>query len=99
MKEVGLPDDLLNKKYIEVWNKIDLIKKEQKAEFDERVAKSSEESDYPILLMSCKSGFNKDLFLDEVAQMTASLKGKRQYRLSYDAWEHSDRVSWIMKNA
>ena len=81
------------------WNKIDLIRDEEKAEFDERVIKATEESDYPILLMSCKSGYNKDLFLDEVAEMTASLKGKKRYRLSYQAWEHSDRVTWLVKNA
>ena len=62
IEEVGLPSDLLSKKYIEVWNKIDLIPEEQKAEIDRKAAAAK--SDHPILLMCCKTGFNKKLFLD-----------------------------------
>ena len=99
MKEVNLPDELLSKRYIEVWNKVDLIRNEQKAEFEERVSKAADQSEYPTLLMSCKTGFNKDLFLSKVGEMAASLKGKQQYTLSYQAWEHSERVAWLIKNA
>ena len=37
IKEVGLPDSMLNDKYIEVWNKIDLIGEEQEEAFHEKV--------------------------------------------------------------
>ena len=31
--------------------------------------------------------------------MAAELKGKRKYVLKYEAWEHADRIQWIMANA
>ena len=31
--------------------------------------------------------------------MAAELKGKRKYELKYEAWEHADRIQWIMANA
>ena len=34
IEEVGLPQELLNQKYIEVWNKIDLIPQEERKEFE-----------------------------------------------------------------
>lgn len=37
IKEVGLPDAMLQNKYIEVWNKIDLIGEEQEEAFHEKV--------------------------------------------------------------
>ena len=49
--------------------------------------------------MCCKDGFNKDVFLDEVAKMTNTLKGKKQYSLTYEAWQHSARLQWLMNNA
>jgi len=51
-------------RYIEVWNKVDMIKDEKEEEFQEKVEKAVEEADYPIVLMSCKTGFNKELFMD-----------------------------------
>ena len=49
--------------------------------------------------MCCKDGFNKKPFLDEVAEMTNTLKGKKKYQLTYQAWEHAERLEWLMKNA
>ena len=31
--------------------------------------------------------------------MTNTLKGKKSYTLTYEAWQHSERLNWLMKNA
>lgn len=49
--------------------------------------------------MSCTEGYNKDLFLAQVSEMTADLKGKRSYTLTYPSWEHGLRLQWLMRNA
>ena len=49
--------------------------------------------------MSCISGYNKDLFLEQLAGMSAVLKGKRLFRMSYDSMEHNVRLNWLRKNA
>ena len=99
IEEVGLPKELLNQKYIEVWNKIDLIPEEEREAFEQKMKEAKETSEHPILAMCCKDGFNKDVFLDEVAKMTNTLKGKKNYSLTYEAWQHSERLNWLMNNA
>ena len=42
MKEVGLPDEMLREKYIEVWNKVDLITEDQEEEFKKKVEWAAE---------------------------------------------------------
>ena len=54
MKEVGLSDQMLSDKYIEVWNKIDLIGNDQEKEFKEKVEWAAEQTQHPVILMSCK---------------------------------------------
>ena len=49
--------------------------------------------------MSCTEGYNKNLFLEQVGEMTAQLKGKTLYKLSYPSWEHGTRLTWLMRNA
>jgi len=49
--------------------------------------------------MSCTEGFNKDLFLNKIGEMSADLKSKNVYKLEYASWEHSERLNWLRKNA
>ena len=98
MEEVGLPKSFMKEKLIEVWNKVDLIKENDQAfklKFEEAKAKA----EYPILLMSCLEGYNKELFLSQVSDLTVDLKGKQYYILEYPSWEHGKRLSWLMRNA
>ena len=55
IEEVGLPAELLGEKYIEVWNKIDLVgeSEAEKQAFQERVEWAAEQDQYPIILTSC----------------------------------------------
>ena len=99
MKEVGLPDEMLREKYIEVWNKVDLITEDQEEEFKKKVEWAAEQDEHPVILMSCTQGFNKSLFLKQVGEKSADLKGKQVYKLSYDSIEHNERVTWLRRNA
>jgi len=49
--------------------------------------------------MSCTEGYNKDELLAQVSEMTAEIKGKKFYRLSYPSWEHGLRLAWLMRTA
>jgi hypothetical protein len=46
--------------------------------------------------MSCKTGFNKDLFMDEVGLLAAEVLGKKLIKLKYASWEHEERVKWLV---
>lgn len=69
MKEVGLPESLLGEKYMEVWNKIDLISDE--AAFMQEKQAEVDQAEYPIVLMSAVSGYNKKVFLEEMSEMVS----------------------------
>jgi len=49
---------------MEVWNKVDLVEPDKEEAFKEKVEKAAAEAEYPIVIMSAKTGFNKDLFLE-----------------------------------
>ena len=88
----------MRQRYIEIWNKIDLI--EDRRQFEEQYAQEVQESkpDYPIVMMSCKTGENKSLFLEKVSELAGSLMGKKHYRLEYPYDQHNKRVSWLYKH-
>ena len=50
-------------------------------------------------MMSALEGTNKDLLLQEVAKLSASLMGKTHYVLSYKYSEHDKRSKWLRENA
>lgn len=90
MQEVGLPESFLREKMIEVWNKVDLVK-DQEA-FRAKAELALAQAEHPIVLMSATQGYNKDLFLAEISTLTAALKGKQVYKLTYPSWEHNTRM-------
>ena len=90
---------MLRDKYLEVWNKVDLISEDQEKSFQEKVEWAAQQENDQVVLMSCTEGFNKDLFLEKVGEMSADLKGKRLYKLEYASWEHGERLNWLRKNA
>jgi len=99
LKEIGVSEEELSSKYIEVWNKIDLI--EDRGQFEEQYAQELEDSkpDYPVVMMSCKTGENRSLFLEKVGELASTLMGKKYYRLEYPYDEHNKRLSWLYKHA
>jgi GTPase len=97
MQEVGLPETFLKEKMIEVWNKVDLVTDQEAFRVKAEAALS--EAQHPIVLMSATEGYNKDLFLAEVSLLTATLKGKHKYKLTYPSYEHGTRLQWLVRNA
>jgi len=99
LKEIGVGEEELAQKYIEVWNKIDLI--EDRRQFEEQYAQELEESkpDYPVVMMSCKTGENKSLFLEKVGELASKVMGKKYYRLEYPYDQHNKRISWLYKHS
>lgn len=64
IEEIGdLPLDK-SQRYMEVWNKVDLVQDDKAEAFKEKVEKAANEADFPIVIMSAKTGYNKDLFLE-----------------------------------
>jgi len=63
------------------------------------VEKESDEVDYPIILMSATQGYNKKVFLNEVSEMVSRILGKQFVELEYPAWEHEQRVKWLLNFA
>ena len=101
IKEIGVSEEMLSKKYIEVWNKIDLVSEEERREFTEKVLQAyrDEEQENNTILLSCQSGYNKDRFLEEVGKRTAQIKGKGERRLTYESWRHNEIIKWLKQNA
>jgi 50S ribosomal subunit-associated GTPase HflX len=64
LKDIGVPEEFFTNKYLEVWNKIDLVADQE--EWMDHLKQELEISkpNYPVILMSCKNGTNRDEFLD-----------------------------------
>ena len=91
LSEIGIAEDHLKDRYLEVWNKIDLV--------EDREALVVEDNDYPVIMMSCKTGENRNEFLDLVADLSTDRMGKKMYRIEYPGVEHNRRISWLNKHA
>lgn len=98
MKEVGVSPELLSDggRYLEVWNKVDLIDRDELAHLFESQA---QHADYPIVLLSATEGYNRQVFIEELADLVACSLGKQLVELRYPAWEHHTRVGWLLKFA
>ena len=94
MDEVGVPQSLVKERYMEVWNKVDLVTDEEW--FQKKVEEEANLADYPVVLLSATSGFNKKVFMNEVSEMIARIMGKAVVKLEYPAWEHERRVKWLL---
>lgn len=79
---------------MEVWNKVDLVTDEEA--FQKRVEEEANNAEYPVVLLSATSGFNKKVFMSELSDMIARILGKAVVRLEYPAWEHEKRVKWLL---
>lgn len=98
LKEIGIPDEILAKKYVEVWNKIDLI--EDQSEFQQlKQDLEATPPHYPVVMMSCTKGTNKELFLNEVQEVTQTLMGKKPITLTYSYRLHDKVTRWLFEHA
>ena len=54
---------------------------------------------YPVIMMSCKEGLNKDLLMDELEKMSAKIMGKKMTKLTYSYEKHETIQKWLFENA
>jgi GTP-binding protein HflX len=99
LKEIGIPEEVLQRKYVEVWNKIDLIQDQQGWVEDIKQEMVEKEQEYPVVMMSCKDGTNKELFLNEVQALTQVLMGKKPIELKYSYRDHEKVTKWLFEHA
>ncbi|TNV74652.1 hypothetical protein FGO68_gene7971 [Halteria grandinella] len=99
LKEIGVPDEVFENKYLEVWNKIDLL--EDSGELLQSVKQDMEatQQSYPVIMMSCKNGTNKEQFLGQIQNLTAELMGKETVELEYEYHMHSKVTKWLNEHA
>jgi hypothetical protein len=54
---------------------------------------------YPVVMMSCTNGTNKDVFLNEVQNLSSKLMGKRDIEIKYKYSEHNKVTKWLFEHA
>lgn len=87
LEDIGVSKDVIDTKYLEVWNKVDLV--EDQEGLEERFKEAVSEATYPIIMTSCETQLNKDLLLECVSDMAETLMDKQQYTLTYPCTEHN----------
>jgi 50S ribosomal subunit-associated GTPase HflX len=70
LREIGIPEEIFAKKYLEVWNKIDLVADQEDWLDHLKLEMEMSQPNYPVVMMSCKDGTNKELFLESVQSLT-----------------------------
>ena len=99
LKDIGVPEEFFTNKYLEVWNKIDLVADQE--EWMDHLKQELEISkpNYPVILMSCKNGTNRDEFLDQVQSQTQLIMGKKTFALRYKYSQHDRVTRWLVEHA
>lgn len=99
LRDIGVSEEVFEKKYIEVWNKIDLLHDYEKFKQDLESEQQQVDQKYPIVHMSCKSGYNKDRFLKEVTRLSSNLMNKNQHVILFKFEEQEKVCKWLNENA
>ena len=92
LEEIGVD---VTSRYMEVWNKIDLVEDRESVELDLLI----QQEEHPALLMSCLTHEGHREFMSELGDMTTASMGKQYFTLSYDCAQHNKRIGWLYKNA
>ncbi len=56
---------------------------------------SSPNAEYPVVMMSCTEGTNKDQFLEEIQRLASNIMGKKNVRLTFPYYEHDRVQGWL----
>ncbi|KAM3139530.1 hypothetical protein pb186bvf_008366 [Paramecium bursaria] len=91
LKNLGFGQEFYTKRMIEVWNKIDLIKKQ--FNYDELL-----NSDYPIVPVSAKFGTNVKNLLQAIEDKSNALMNKKYYKFNYLLQDHPEILRWLYDN-
>jgi GTP-binding protein HflX len=90
LKEIDYPQEKLAKRYIEVWNKVDLI--EESLNLNE-----ISEAGYPIVPISAKFGINCEKLLATIDEIGLEVMGKRLVKLTFPVDQFTERTNWLME--
>ena len=90
LKEINYPIERLKKRYIEVWNKIDLMENEFNL-------KEIEEAPYSIVPISAKYGLNCSKLLETIDKLGLVVMGKNIVKLAFPIKEFTERMNWIIE--
>lgn len=74
LKDIGVSQDTIERKYLEVWNKIDLV--EDRAILNDKFISEMNGCKHPIVPISCISQENLELLLDTIQDMSCNLMDK-----------------------
>ena len=88
LADIDFPPTEWMNKYIEVWNKVDLI--EDPVDFNE-----IESSTYPIVPISALHGINIKKLMGEVDNLAMKVMGKKKVTLKFHLSEFRERVGWV----
>lgn len=90
LADINYPQERYFKRYIEVWNKVDLVE-------NEIDVKSIEESPYPIVPISAKHGINCEKLLEVIDTMAITVMGKSKKKLRFVLTEFTERTNWLIE--
>ncbi|OMJ81041.1 hypothetical protein SteCoe_18606 [Stentor coeruleus] len=90
LEDINYPQEKFIKKYIEVWNKVDLV------EGDINLTEI-EHSPYPIIPISAKYGINCDKLMQIIDKMGLSVLGKTIYKLKFPIEQFTERTNWLIE--
>ncbi|CAD8092634.1 unnamed protein product [Paramecium primaurelia] len=91
LKDLGYNQDFFNKKMVEVWNKIDMLKYSIDYDF-------IESQDYPIVPISALMNINIKKLLQVIEEKSNQIMNKKLYRLRYNIDQHFERLRWLYDN-
>ena len=90
LSDINYPKEKFLKRYIEVWNKIDLIE-------NEFSLADIEKSPFPIVPISAKYGINCDKLLEVIDKMGISVLGKTKMILKFPLEQFTERTNWLIE--
>jgi 50S ribosomal subunit-associated GTPase HflX len=96
LKEIGVPEESLRNRYLEVWNKIDLVGTDQLDQLKHELATTA--PTYPVIMMSCKNGTNREVFMDQIQSISAAIMGKKPMTLRYRYQDHTKVTKWLLEH-
>jgi GTP-binding protein HflX len=91
LKDLDYPAEKLMKRYLEVWNKIDLL------DTPDSLVPAIAESPYPIVPISAKFGINCDTLLMKIDELSLKVLGKQKVTLKFPLSEYNDRIKWMIE--
>jgi 50S ribosomal subunit-associated GTPase HflX len=99
LREIGVPEEVLATRYCEVWNKIDLLPDQHTFLGALQQDMAATKQSYPVVMLSCKDGTNREGLMAQLQESTARLMGIRPVEIVYSYHLHDRVVKWMQEHA